>query len=221
MKHPPVALVIGDLVASRRSRDRTALHATVTQALDEVNELVTPLRPLRVSAGDEYQGVYATVGDALAATLLVRVRLLPEADVRHGVGWGPVTVLDAEGRVEDGPGWWAARAAIEHVQQAQVEPRSRRLRTACRRAEGASLPSLPAVNAALVLRDELVTGLSPRGVSVLRGLLEDRSQQEIATALSISPSAVSQRVRSDGLAAVVTAHELLAELQHDDDEEAP
>lgn len=219
MKPLPVALVIGDLVASRRSGDRTALHASLTHALAEVNDLVATVRPLRVSAGDEYQGVFATLGDALAATLLVRVRLLPEADVRHGVGWGPVTVLDAEDRVEDGPGWWAARAAIEHVKQAESEPRSRSLRTACRRAEGTSLPSLSAVNAALVLRDELVTGLSPRAVSVLRGLLEGRSQQEIANELSISPSAVSQRVRSDGLAAVVTAHELLGRVQHDGEEE--
>ncbi len=220
MKPEPVALVIGDLVASRRSGDRTALHASLTHALAEVNDLVAHVRPLKVSAGDEYQGVYATVGDALAATLLVRARLLPEADVRHGVGWGPVTVLDAQDRVEDGPGWWAAREAIDHVKQAQSEPRSRSLRTACRRAEGVSLASLPAVNAALVLRDELVSGLSPRAVWVLRGLLEGRSQQEIADELAISPSAVSQRVRSDGLAAVVTAHELLAKVRHDGEEEA-
>ena len=37
--------------------------------------------------------------------------LLPVVDVRHGIGWGPVSVLGEEPRVEDGPGWWAARAS--------------------------------------------------------------------------------------------------------------
>ena len=55
--------------------------------------------------------IFATLGDAIAATLRIRMALLPEVDVRQGIGWGRVVVLAEEPRVEDGPGWWAARSA--------------------------------------------------------------------------------------------------------------
>jgi len=42
-------------------------------------------------------------------------------------------------------------------------------------------------------------------MSVLRGLLQGQTQREIADLLGISPSAVSQRVRADSLAALVHA----------------
>ena len=70
-------------------------------------------------------------------------------------------------------------------------------------------PTPEAVNAALLLRDELLARVDERSMSVLRGLLSGMSQKEIAHGLGISPSAVSQRVRADSLAAVVAAHRLL------------
>jgi hypothetical protein len=206
-----VATVIGDLVGSRTSADRTDLHRRLGAALDEVNDLLAPLRPLWITAGDEYQGTFATVGEAVRATLLVRLRLVPAYDVRHGIGWGGTTVLDEATGVEDGPGWWAARAAIVAAADAERTPASRSLRTAYAVADGASGGADPAlVNAALVLRDERVSGLSERSLSVLRGLLVHATQRDLAEELGISASAVSQRVRADGLAAIVTAHELMA-----------
>ncbi len=82
-------------------------------------------------------------------------------------------------------------------------------RTAYRRVEGAAGPDPIWVESALVLCDQAVGGLSPRSLSVLDGLLEGRTQREIAAELGISPSAVSQRVRADGLAALVAAEELM------------
>lgn len=205
-----VATVIGDLVGSRTSQDRSDLHQRLGSVLAEVNDLVTPVRGLWVTAGDEYQGTYATVQHAVRATLLVRVRLWPAHDVRHGIGWGETTVLDEAG-IEDGPGWWAARAAIDAAERAAETPAQRWLRTAYVVADGAEGGADPAlVNAGLVLRDERVSGLSERSVSVLRGLLSHETQRDLAEALGISASAVSQRVRADGLAAIVVAHDLLA-----------
>lgn len=206
----PVATLIGDLVGSRTSSDRTDLHQRLGVALDEVNDLLEPLRPLWITAGDEYQGAFATVGQAVQATLLVRVRLVPAYDVRHGIGWGATTVLDEESGIEDGPGWWAARAAIEAAERGERTPAARSLRTAYAPAEGAGDgPDPGLVNAALILRDERVSGLSERSVSVLRGLLSHQTQRDLAEVLGISASAVSQRVRADGLAAIVAAHELM------------
>ena len=185
--------------------------------LDRVNTELRPPTPVRMQVGDEYQGVFASLGDALHASLTVRLALLPAADVRHGIGRGSIEVLSEDPRVEDGPGWWAARAAIGRVEEAEGRPGERSLRTAYvaasrrrgRRGDGtASSSEEAAVNAALVLRDHLVSGLSERSLSVLRGLLVGESQRDLAEALGISPSAVSQRVRADGLAAIIAAHDL-------------
>src|SRR5690242_17133850 len=111
----PVATVIADVVGSRGFRDRRDLHARLAGRLEELNDLVPAdelVAPLWITAGDEYQGVFTTVGAALRATRWLRLALLPEVDVRQGIGWGPVEVLDEEPRIEDGPGWWAARAAV-------------------------------------------------------------------------------------------------------------
>jgi DNA-binding transcriptional LysR family regulator len=204
-----MATLIGDVVASRRAGDREALHRRLTALLAEVNETCAPTTPLRVTVGDEFQGTFEAVGQALQASLRLRLGLLPDHDMRHGVGWGEIRVLQEDPRVEDGPGWWAARDAIHEVQQAQEHPASRFRGTAYRPAEGAGGPDRHLVAATLVLRDTVVGALSERSASVLRGLLSGQTQREIAEALGISPSAVSQRVRADGLAAVVSADESL------------
>ncbi|WP_107766816.1 SatD family protein [Nocardioides terrigena] len=202
--------LIGDLIGSRGSTDRRRLHATFAAVLDRVNTELRPPTPVRMQVGDEYQGVFASLGDALHASLTVRLAMLPGADVRHGIGRGSIEVLSEEPRVEDGPGWWAARAAIGRVEDAERRPGERSLRTAYVAAHDAAVPGSEeaAVNAALVLRDHLVGGLSERSLSVLRGLLVGESQRDLAEALGISPSAVSQRVRADGLAAIIAAHDL-------------
>jgi DNA-binding transcriptional LysR family regulator len=204
-----MATLIGDVVASRRAGDRDVLHQRLTALLAEVNETCAPTTPLRITVGDEFQGTFETVGHALQASLRLRIGLMPDHDMRHGVGWGDVHVLQEDPRVEDGPGWWAARDAIHEVQQAQDHPASRFRSTAYRPAEGADGPDPHLVAAALVLRDTIVGGLSERSVSVLRGVLSGHTQRQIAEELGISPSAVSQRVRADGLTAVVAADESL------------
>lgn len=208
-----IATLIGDVLSSREAGDRAALHHRLQALLDDVNGSFAPVTPLRFTVGDEYQGAFATVGQALQASLRLRIGLLPSYDARHGLGWGEVEVLQEDPRVEDGPGWWAARDAIHHVQAAEGRSGSRSLRTAFRLAEQGSGPSADLVEAGLVLRDERVGGLSDRSVSVLRGLLGGSTQRELAEELGISPSAVSQRVRADGLAALVAADESMGRVR--------
>ena len=163
--------------------------------------------------GDEYQGCFGTVGEALHAALWLRLHLAPQAELRHGVGWGSVAVLADSPRIEDGPGWWAARAAIESVKLEAVRPATRRLRTAYRRAEDTDGPDPAAVNAALMCRDQMIGSVSERSLRLLRGTLAGRTQAELAADEEISASAVSQRVRNDGLAVIAAADELLRRVQ--------
>lgn len=208
-----VATVIGDVIGSRLAGSRSALHARLVDALEWMNETTRPVVPFRITVADEYQACFADVGSALTATLRLRLHLLPDVELRHGIGWGAISVLSEQPRVEDGPGWWAARAAIVLVETDEDRPGLRHVRTAYARAEDGDGPAEDAVNAALILRDQVLGGLSPRSLGVLRGLLAGRTQKEIAEAEGITPSAVSQRVRNDGLAAVIAADEMLGRVR--------
>ncbi|PKW25654.1 SatD family protein [Phycicoccus duodecadis] len=204
-----VSVLIGDIVASRRAGDRRAVHDAVAAALATVEAAVPSVRGLRVTVGDEFQGAYRSLGEALDAALRVRLELLPDVDVRVGVGVGTVTLLDAERGIEDGSAWWAARDAIDAVEAAADRAPTRLLRTGLRDADGRD-PRVDAVNAALLCRDHLVGSLSERSLRLLRGLMDpDTTQADLAAREGVSASAVSQRVRSDGVGAVLAAHELL------------
>ena len=204
-------VVIGDIVGSRAATDRRGVHDHLVDALAAVRAVVPPERGMRVTVGDEFQGVYRTLGEALEATFLLRLHALPEVDVRIGVGRGEVTVLEEARGIEDGPGWWAARDAVEAAERAADRAATRTSRTAYRSAEPD--PREDAVNAALLCRDHLVGSVDERSVRLLRGMMEPgTTQAELAEREGVSASAVSQRVRSDGLGAVLAAQALLRRL---------
>ncbi|PRY56059.1 SatD family protein [Knoellia remsis] len=213
MKPSPVVL-IGDVVASRAAGDRSALHRELERALARTNERVTAVEPLEVTVGDEFQGVYATLGAALDAALRTRLALRPTAETRYGLGRGDTTTLDADRGIKDGPGWWAARDAIVEVEELAGRAAFGHVHTAYRIAEGKDDPHglALAVEAALDCQDHMVGSLSERSGRLLEGLLDGMTQRELAQAEDISPSAVSQRVRADGLAVLVRSAELLREL---------
>lgn len=207
---PPVAAVIGDIVGSRRLPDRAAAHAQLEAALHEVAAQVT-IRPPRVTVGDEFQMVCADLAEAVDIAFRVHLRLLPHVDTRFGIGFGPADLLDPAGVIEDGPGWWAARAAIEAAEDEAERAGLEHIRTLVRAAEGAaegaaSPAEVGALCAALRCRDHLVGSLDERSLRILEGLMSGATQLEIADREGISPSAVSQRVRKHGLAVVLAAH---------------
>jgi hypothetical protein len=209
----PVVL-IGDVVASRETADRRGLHRALEAALADTNGRVEHVEPLEVTVGDEFQGVYRSLGAALEAALRTRLALLPVAESRYGLGRGSTTTLDAARGIKDGPAWWAAREAIVDVEKRAERAALELVHTAYRLAEGEPDESgaALAVEAALQCQDHMVGSLSERSGRLLKGLLDGMTQRELATAEGISPSAVSQRVRADGLAVIVRCHELLTDL---------
>ncbi|OBG35857.1 SatD family protein [Mycobacterium sp. E3198] len=196
------ATVIGDVVGSRRTGDRPALHRRVAAALHEA--AAGAIDPPAFTVGDEFQGSYATLGAAIDAAMTIRLLLAPEIDVRFGIGWGTVTVLDAEAGIQDGPGWWTAREAIQQTAETQRQPGFTLVRTTFR-ADADTRADVGAVNAALICRDHLLGSLDERSLRILRGLMTGRTKKELAAAEGISPSAVSQRAARDGLDLIVVA----------------
>jgi SatD family (SatD) len=206
--------VLGDVVASRIHPDRERRLTAIRGALDLANRRVGAAQPLTPTIGDEFQGLYEDLVSALDATLVVRLALLGEVDVRFGIGSGELLGYEASRAPfeQDGPAWWAAREAVDMVRDLeQRRERSRGLRTRWIDEGGDGPPPVGAVNAFLHCRDELVTAMDPRDADILLGLLVDEPLTSIAKRLGVSVSAVSQRAIRGGLYAIRQAHEELRE----------
>ena len=205
------ATVIGDVVGSRSFPDRSQLHRELTAALALVADNAVDAPALTV--GDEFQGAYPCVGAAIDAALSIRLALAPTVDIRFGIGWGEVTILDTTSGIQDGPGWWAAREAIEWTASAQLQPGLAHVRTAFRNAAQINAPTAAAINAALRCRDHLLGSLDERSVRILVGLRDGRPKKELAMAEGISASAVSQRASRAGLDLIVLASQELRDIR--------
>ncbi|MGE5696944.1 MAG: SatD family protein [Candidatus Sericytochromatia bacterium] len=197
------AALIGDVVGSRHDTDRSVLHRRLAVALHAA--AAAAVDPPAFTVGDEFQGSYRTLGDAIDAALRMRLALAPDVDVRFGIGWGEVTILDEKTRTQDGPGWRAAREAIEWTATIQRQPGLTLVRTTLR----GNRDDVAAVNAALMFRDQLLGSLDDRSLRILQALMKHQSKKDIAKAEGISPSAVSQRAGRDGLDLIVLASEQL------------
>jgi SatD family (SatD) len=198
----PRATLIGDVVGSRQVADRLASHQELNRALRDV--ATDAIDPPAFTVGDEFQGSYPTVGRAIDAALSLRLAVAPGIDIRFGIGWGSVMMLDESAGIQDGPGWWAARAAIEWTATAQRQPGLALVRTSFR-SHGESRHDAGAINAALLCRDHLLGSLDDRSLRILKGLLSNHSKKDIAAAEAISASAVSQRAGRDGLDLIAQA----------------
>ena len=200
------ATLIGDVVGSRTVADRAGAHRLVNRALRSIAD--DAVDPPAFTVGDEFQGAFTAVGLAIDAALTLRLAVAPEVDVRFGIGWGTVTMLDETAGIQDGPGWWAAREAIEWTASAQRQPGLALVRTSFGAGEG-TRADVDAINAALICRDHLVGSLDDRSIRIVKALLMNRTKKDIAATEGISPSAVSQRAGRDGLDLIVLASQYL------------
>lgn len=193
--------LLADMVGSRGG-DRAATHAGVLEAIALTNGAVPALDPLRVTVGDELQGVYASLGDALHARWRLSQELSGVAELRFGLGGGEVRVIDVERGIQDGSAWWLARSAVEQAEELAAEPGYRLVRTAIRDER----PSAPPGADALVRLVETVTArLRPGSRRSLAGLLQGLDNSAVAQGEGISDSANSQRVINNDLRVLADA----------------
>ena len=197
--------IIADIVGSRRLSDRRAAQAMIDDAIARVErDLPLALRPLTATVGDELQGEYRSLDDALASTLLLRLALPEGVECRFGVGIGPTTTVpSAGGDLQDGPGWWAARAAVEALDglERRRAPRARTWVVAAPEQDEGMRTDL--ANAYLLARDQLVGVMSERARRLTYGRCLGLTQQQLAEREGVTQSAVSQVLTTSGAAAVV------------------
>lgn len=205
--------VIVDIVASRRLDDRAAAQRQIARVIEHVEtDLPAARQPLTPTVGDELQGQYDRLDDALASLLLVRLALPDDIDCRFGVGVGDVRPIVLDDRtVPEGPAWWAARQAVETVERMQqrTAPFARTWITAAEGEDAAMVDTVTVANAYALARDQLVSAMSERTRRLTAGRCLGRSQRDLAEREGISQSAVSQALASAGSAAIVEGFAVL------------
>lgn len=208
--------LIGDVIASRHFGDRARLQVSIDEVLERMNEVLMPSVAFEPTIGDEFQACFDRVATAVRASLMVRLDLLRTAgvDSRYGLGIGPVETLSNRRLLQDGPGWWAARDAIEWAKEQAGEARTSfartrfaAFRTTARTWEGEEA----ALNAFLLCRDAMVDRMKQPARNRLYGLMRGWSQSQIAAEESASQGAISQSLARSGASVIVAAHRELEE----------
>lgn len=222
--HRGYAAVLVDVVGSRDHPDRAALQRAVQTAADRANAAAPGLDPLTATVGDELQATYAGVMDAIAAVVRLRLELIGMVDVRASIGWGSIEIHDPARTPfgQDGPAWWAARAALERlsdgtdrwdsrlaVAYADPVPSSTDGVGGLAPPRPLDAPAVDLVRSHLILLDHALAGLDRVEARILLGDLESRTTDEIAAEVGISASGVSQRRRRNNLRALAAAVDAL------------
>ena len=227
----PLVVVTGDVVTSRRFVDLQGLLAGLEAALAEVEAAEPGVRPLRRAERDVFLGVYGDLGVAMTAALRLRLAtdglVLPTVDgveeaveLRLGLGVGTASGRPgARAASEVGEATERARqalAAAERLPASRTWPDS--LRSRCEAAD----PTLAAaVNAHLLLQDQLLARLDARDRRALLGLLDGERQVDIAAALGVTQPAIARRIRVRGSLALHRAVEELRLATRPPDTAAP
>ena len=211
-----VVTIIGDVVRSRQHDDRVQLHETLLGSLDVVNEHVPAVEPLRSTIGDEFQALYENELHAERATLLLRLHLAGSVDVRFGIGRGRLTLRTTERApfAQDGPAWWAARAALQRAERLPLTRLGPRHVRTCYKDDSERVDAAreAMINAFLFCRDHIVGEMDSRDQRLVFGLFTGRTVADLAEEIDVSPSAVSQRNARSGAYALLAAARELSEV---------
>lgn len=207
--------VTADIIGSRQFADRTEVQRAFDAAIARVeSDLPVATRGLRPTVGDEQQAVYPTLAAALGAILLLRLALPDGVEFRYGIGIGEIGRVPSSASVEgisDGPGWWAARSAVEHVERLQkrAAPQARSWIVVHESVQEQHGEAARWANAYLLARDEIVGAMSERVRRLTYGRCLSRTQRELAADEGITQSAVSQGLSAAGAAGIVEGFRLL------------
>ncbi|GAA2902482.1 SatD family protein [Microbacterium esteraromaticum] len=202
-----VVAVIADIVGSRRLRDRAGAQRVFDETIVRVQR-EHPLadQPLQPTVGDEQQGVYRTLDDALAGVLLLQLALPEGIEFRYGLGIGEIRAIESAHReLTDGPGWWAAREAIDtvHARQERAVPTARSWIVAAPGQDEVMESQVSTSNAYLLARDAIVVRMTERERRLTYGRIGGLSQSALAEQEGITQPAVSKALRSSGAAALL------------------
>jgi len=114
-----VLCLIGDIVASRKIRDRQGFQRRLQMAIEEANRDAEGLvSPGTITLGDEFQAVYRRSGSLFRDAVHIQAQVHPQR-VRFAIGVGSLStaVNPARAIAMDGPAFHLARQGITRLRQ--------------------------------------------------------------------------------------------------------
>lgn len=184
--------VIGDLIESKKIRDRVAFQSKLKKAIRRINKRGHPVSPWTLTLGDEFQAVFACEEGIWDDILSMMAAVWPTR-IRFSLATGSLStsVNHRQALAMDGPAFHVARANIETLKR-----KGGLIRLGYERPpENAEWLTL----FASLIGKILYQARNDSRFKVFRGLLAGRPRKEIAKEGKISPSAVSQQIETGAL----------------------
>jgi len=194
--------LIGDIIESKKIQDRAQVQQQLLRLMKELNWQYQDylISPFTVTTGDEFQALFSPNSYMFQIIDQLSVAFSPY-EIRFGIGVGEmVTEINKEQSMgSDGPAYWLAREAINHIHDKNdygINHISVFL---------ADEEVTWTVNAMLAACSFIQSKWTEVQYDVLKQLLtediydETFSHKEMARSLGITPSAFNKRIKASGL----------------------
>lgn len=194
--------LIGDIIESKKIQDRAQVQQQLLRLMKELNWQYQDylISPFTVTTGDEFQALFSPNSYMFQIIDQLSVAFSPY-EIRFGIGVGEmVTEINKEQSIgSDGPAYWLAREAINHIHDKNdygINHISVFL---------ADEEVTWTVNAMLAACSFVQSKWTEVQYDVLKQLLTENiydetfSHKEIARLLGITPSAFNKRIKASGL----------------------
>ena len=194
--------VIGHIIESKKIQDRAQVQQQLLRLMKELNWQYQDylISPFTVTTGDEFQALFSPNSYMFQIIDQLSVAFSPY-EIRFGIGVGEmVTEINKEQSIgSDGPAYWLAREAINHIHDKNdygINHISVFL---------ADEEVTWTVNAMLAACSFIQSKWTEVQYDVLKQLLTENiydetfSHKEIARSLGITPSAFNKRIKASGL----------------------
>ena len=194
--------LIGDIIESKKIQDRAQVQQQLLRLMKELNWQYQDylISPFTVTTGDEFQALFSPNSYMFQIIDQLSVAFSPY-EIRFGIGVGEmVTEINKEQSIgSDGPAYWLAREAINHIHDKNdygINHISVFL---------ADEEVTWTVNAMLAACSFIQSKWKEVQYDVLKQLLTENiydetfSHKEIARSLGITPSAFNKRIKASGL----------------------
>jgi hypothetical protein len=205
-----VIVIIGDLINSRKLKNRLSAQERLKDSLSEVNKKYSDEigSKFMITLGDEFQGLLLTGCNCLRILDEISFRMSP-IEIRFGLGVGELnTVLNKELCTGmDGPVFWKAREAIQVIHKKNDYGR-----TNVHLCSQKNDFSVVLINDILKLTALQMSGWRDTQKEIYRLVLEDGiilpdkiNHQRMSSRLGILNSSLSRRFESSGIKRYMTA----------------
>jgi hypothetical protein len=189
-------VLVGDLVASRRIVERSAVQERLRACLRQLNSKKREglVSPYTITLGDEFQAVFSTPDRLFRDALTVLIALYP-VEVRFSFAIGEIsTAINTKQAIGmDGPAFHEARATIDRLKKTKSL-------FAIASPDGAGLTL---INQSLALVSHTI-GKWPRNrLELLWGLTEDHTVKQLARDLRVTDKAVYKSIDAGAIRTIV------------------